>query len=278
MIDEKELKARLQEIAADNYQAPTRPEIYPLILAMGTYIGSIDPELRDELIFTTMTTWIGRDVFEPNDLNEILKVVLNEQHLFWGLGEEGTDTVFTRTFSMLVVSVVLNAHLRHPFLADNELQVIKKKILRYLSKERDFRGFVPGKGWAHAAAHTADTLSELLQCPSLEKSDLQELFAAIKGLVQNSETVYTWEEDERLVTALLSGWQREEISPEEAANWLERLAPGEGEELPFPAGYRRFVNSKQFLRSLYFRTEPRNLPEYITSTIRRVLSTFNRYE
>jgi len=38
MLDEKELKLRLREIAADNYKAPTRPELYPLVLTMGTYI------------------------------------------------------------------------------------------------------------------------------------------------------------------------------------------------------------------------------------------------
>lgn len=63
MLDEKALKERLQEIAAENYKAPTRPEIYPLILAMGTYIGSIDSELRDDLIYTTMATWIDWGYF-----------------------------------------------------------------------------------------------------------------------------------------------------------------------------------------------------------------------
>ncbi|UCC50760.1 MAG: DUF2785 domain-containing protein, partial [Anaerolineaceae bacterium] len=113
MLDEQALKQRLQEIVANDYQAPSGPEIYPLILAMGTYIGSVDPEFRDDLIYMTLATWIDRDIFEAQDLIEILKVVLNTQHLFWGLGESGTDTVFTRTFSMLIVASVLNAHRRH---------------------------------------------------------------------------------------------------------------------------------------------------------------------
>ncbi|NCF68860.1 MAG: DUF2785 domain-containing protein [Chloroflexi bacterium] len=61
-----------------------------------------------------------------------------------GSGESGADTVFTRTFSMLIVASVLNAHRRHPSLPDSELQVIKSKILRYLKGEKDLRGYVPG--------------------------------------------------------------------------------------------------------------------------------------
>lgn len=75
MLDEKELKIRPREIADNDFNAPTRPEIYPLVLAMGTHMGSIDPELRDDLIFNILAIWIWDDIFEPDDLNEILEVV-----------------------------------------------------------------------------------------------------------------------------------------------------------------------------------------------------------
>ena len=34
-------------------------------------------------------------------------------------------------------------------------------IATWLLRERDLRGFVPGKGWAHAVAHGADALGAL---------------------------------------------------------------------------------------------------------------------
>ena len=34
MLDEQALKQRLQEIVVDDYKAPSRPELYPLLLAM----------------------------------------------------------------------------------------------------------------------------------------------------------------------------------------------------------------------------------------------------
>lgn len=54
MLDEKKLKIRLREIADNDFNARSRPEIYPLVLAMVTHMGSIDPELRDDLIFNIL--------------------------------------------------------------------------------------------------------------------------------------------------------------------------------------------------------------------------------
>jgi hypothetical protein len=277
MLDEQALKQRLQAIASDNYKAPTRPELYPLILAMGIHTGSLDPELRDDLIYTTMATWIARDVFEAKDLKEILIVSLNEQHLFLGLGERESDTVFTRTFSMLIVAAVLNAHRRHPFLPHNELQVIKHKLLRYLDGEKDLRGYIPVKGWAHSAAHAADALDELVQCNALDADDVQEVLAAMRNMIGTAETVYICEEDERLVTAVLSAWQRAEISDEEIILWLDALTPSENGSLPFPDSYRNHINCKNFMRSLTFRTAHMPLSEQVHLAIRQTLTQFSRF-
>ncbi len=278
MLDEKELKLRLREIADDDYKAPTRPELYPLVLAMGTHMGSTDPELRDDLIFNTLATWIWEDIFEPRDLNEILKVVLNDQHLFLGLGEVDSDTVFTRSFSMLILRSILNAHIRHHFLPDDEIQVIKSKIMRYLANERDLRGYVPVKGWAHAIAHAADALEELVQCDALVATDLLEILETIREIISSGETVYICEEDERLVTAVITTWQREEISDEIIIQWLESfIIVAESRKLQ-PEGYRRFVNTKNFLRSLYFRSQIYEFSEKIRATINTTLAAFNLFE
>ncbi len=278
MLDEQALKERLQEIVADDYKAPTRPERYPLVLAMGVHTGSLDPELRDDLIYMTLATWIERDVFEPKDLIEILQVSLNEQHLFYGLGEKESDSVFTRTFSMLIVAAILIAHRCRPFLPENELQVIKHKLLRYLEGEKDLRGYVPVKGWAHAVAHTADALDKLVQCEGMGVNDLHEILTAMRKTIASTKTVYICEEDERLVTAVLAAWHRAEISDVDIIQWLEALTPAEEAVQPFEDSYRGFINSKNFLRSLSFRTRPMPLSEAVHLSIRQGLSRFSRFE
>ena len=198
-------------------------------------------------------------MFSTKELMEILKVVLNDQHLFWGIGEQGTDTVFTRTFSLLGVALMLEVHNSNPFIPDAELLVIKQKMLRYLQNERDFRGYVPDKGWAHAAAHAADVLDEMAQCSYYDRADLLEMLAAVRDLIMNPNIVYNWQEDERLVTAVLSIWQREEIDDTAVGQWLQSLIPKTDERLPMPPKYQRFMNIKNFLRSFYLRIVKQNI-------------------
>ncbi|MCA9950885.1 MAG: DUF2785 domain-containing protein [Anaerolineales bacterium] len=278
MLDEKTLKARLSEIRDNNYVPPTQPEIYPLVLSMGNHIGSIDPVLRDDLIYMTLVTWISRKIFSTKELKEILNVLLNDQHLFKGLGEKETDTVFTRSFSMLQIQALLEVHRKKAYLPHEEMHVIKQKVLRYLSQERDLRGFVPVKGWAHAIAHTADVLVEMVQCDEYNADDLEAILAAIQRTIVTTETVYICEEDERLATAVLQAWQRPEIDPEQIKTWLQGFIISLAEHLPYPGGYYQFVNSKNFLRSLYLRAVRQGRDSQFRQTIYDIMSRgFERY-
>lgn len=277
MIDEATLKQRLLEIAAEDYRAPTRPEGYPLILAMGTHMGSPDPQLRDDLIYMTMATWIERDAFEAEELIEILGVVLNKQHLFLDLGEIESDSVFMRSFSLLIVAAILEAHRRRRFLPTSELKVIKSKLLRYLAAEKDLRGYVPGNGWAHAAAHAADALEQLVQCENMEGGDLREVLQAMRSVIGTSTAVYVCEEDERLVTAVLAAWFRPEIGGEVIVEWLNSIAPMENEGEPFEKRYTSFVNNKNFLRSMTFRIHGVPLVRDVRQALSDAVGRFSRF-
>ncbi len=134
---------------------------------MAAHIGSPDPELRDDLIYDIFAHWIEADLLDAGQLKQLLDVSLDGSHLFYRIGESGTDSVFTRTFSALVIALIVDAHRRHAFLTSGELHRVKDEIEDYLCRERDVRGYVDGKGWAHAVAHAADMLAELAQCPEL---------------------------------------------------------------------------------------------------------------
>lgn len=278
MLDEKTLKARLIEIRENDYEPPTQPEIYPLVLSMGNHIGSTDPELRDDLIYRVLVTWINRKIFSVKELKEILNVVLNDKHLFLGLGEKDTDTVFTRSFSMLQIQALLEVHRKKAYLPHEELQVIKQKVLRYLSQENDLRGFVAGKGWAHAVAHTADVLDEMVQCEEYDAQDLDNILTAMQNTVMTTETVYICEEDERLATAVLHAWQRPEIDADNINVWLQNFIISPADRPSYPGGYYQFMNSKNFLRSLYLRAVRQGLDSQLRQAIYNTMSSgFERY-
>lgn len=60
MSDEQAFEQRLQVIVADDFKASSRPELDPLVLAMGTYIASVDAGLRDEPIRTAVRSTLAR--------------------------------------------------------------------------------------------------------------------------------------------------------------------------------------------------------------------------
>lgn len=277
MLEEQALKERLQQIVANDYRPPTRPELLPLVLAMGTHLGSTDPELRDDLIYGLMARWITQDLFQPDELEQILQVVLNDNHLFLGLGEVDSDTVFMRSFSLLVLALVLDAHRRNPFLPAAELNVIKNKVLRYLAAEQDLRGYVPGKGWAHAVAHAGDVLDELAQCEVFEEPALREMLEVLGEKIRTPKAVYVFEEDERLATAVLAAWRRPEVLDETILAWLATFREEEAEPLPLPQRYHRFVNSKTFLRSLYFRVQGTAVAAPVQQAVAETVAHYHRF-
>lgn len=102
------LKETLLTIRANSFLAP--PHAFELALEMVTHIGSPDPQLRDELIYSTFSHWIEEGVLSPEQLQELLAIALDDQHLFYRIGESGTDSVFTRSFSVLLLPLILILH------------------------------------------------------------------------------------------------------------------------------------------------------------------------
>ncbi|MGD8192161.1 DUF2785 domain-containing protein [Brevibacillus ginsengisoli] len=244
------LKEQLISIQQNNYQAP--PHIFEWVIQMVAQIGSLDDELRDDLIYSILSQWIQDGVLTDEELSRLVSIILDDQHLFYQIGENGTDSVFTRSFSVLQIPVLLIRHRNQPFLTKEQVHEIKTKVFNYLQAEKDLRGYVEGKGWAHAVAHGADALAELAQANELEKEDLHTILKLVRSTVTTPQSMYTDEEDERMVKVAIRVWQRNLVTPEEMNAWVRSLADLEG------SGYTlriRQVNTKSFLRSLYFRVK-----------------------
>lgn len=259
-LSERALKEQLYEIADSDFALPERAKALPRALAMLPHLGCPDAELRDDLIYSTLATWILADKFEDDDLKTLLRQLLTEEHLFYKLGESDTDSVFMRSFSVLLVPLILSRHRLRPFFMPYELRELKVKLLDYLEKEQDLRGFVleedeagEPKGWAHAVAHTADALDELVQCQEMDNEELLEVLNAIRQKTAEAKIVFVHLEDERLVTPVIAALGRKVLTPSEVQNWLAGFVPLAQEKEPFPDCYRQAQNVKNFLRSLYFR-------------------------
>lgn len=259
-LSERALKDQLYELADNEFALPEQAKAMPRALEMLPHLGSADSELRDDLIYMTLATWILADNFEDDDLKVMLKQLISEEHLFYRLGESGTDSVFMRSFSVLLVPLILSCHRKRPFLMPYELRELKVKLLDYLEREKDLRGFIldedeagEPKGWAHAVAHTADALDELVQCQDIGNEELLEILDAVRQRIAEPTVVFTHSEDERLVTPVVAILGRKLLTPADVQTWLDGFVPLAQQKEPFPDCYRQAQNVKNFLRSLYFR-------------------------
>jgi len=266
----EELKKLITFIEDNDDVIPDDVDIDVLLNDMLVHIGSTDPELRDDLIYASLAEWIDDGIITATQMKHILATCLGEQHLFLGVGETDTDTVFTRSFSSLAIALALAMHDENPFLSLAEINNIKETVLRYISLEKDYRGFVAVKGWAHSVAHIADVLGNLSGCDKaidapettekriLGREGLLEVLQAIKTLVCNSQLVYTTEEDKRLAAACLMAICSELFTNKEIIGWLNEfnLTDTESKYEAMPGSYYQYVNSKHFMQSLYFMLLP----------------------
>lgn len=271
------LKEILKQIKEENYNVPINVNVNDLILEMMLNIGNTDPELRDKLIYSVMYYWIKNNEITTGKLKELLAMSIDDNHLFFGIGEIDTDTVFTRSFSVLIIPLILVKHRQHNFLSEKDIREVYAKVVDYFIKEQDLRGYVKDKGWAHSIAHTADALDDLAICSEIGYEELLYMLEIIKRKVYINNYVYINEEDERLVTAIVSIIGRNLIPNEELCKWIKSISDIEKAGV-YPADDNLLTNVKNTLRCLYFRIidleNTRLLVQEIKSALTKI-SNFN---
>jgi hypothetical protein len=139
------------------------------------------------------------------------------------LGEAENDTVFVRSFSALYLSILAAEDLRHPFLSPPAFKQTLDLALQSYAREKDLRGYVPGKGWAHATAHVADLLKFLGRSPHLSKEEQKLIVNAVAQRCRSAGSVFSHGEDARMAAALLSIAERKDCDEEVFRSWCEQL-------------------------------------------------------
>lgn len=270
------LKKVLKEIKEDNYRIPASLNINEIIMEMMHDIGNTDPELRDKLIYSVMYHWIMNNEIATDKLKELLAISMDDNHLFFKIGEINTDSVFTRSFSILLIPLILINNRQLKFLSENDIKEVYIKVVDYFIKEKDLRGYVKDQGWAHSVAHAADALDDLAICSEIGHEELLYMLDIIKDKVCINNYVYINEEDERLVTAIISIFNRKLITNEEFCEWIKsfNVLQRTGR---YPEDHNLVINVKNLLRSLYFRLIGLDDTEMITGQIKDTLKEISNF-
>lgn len=238
-------------IAKNDYKIPEGHTLEELTKALFGYLGNTDPEIRDDIGYIVFANFLKREMYSQEDIQTHIKELLS--NLEKGIGDTGTDTIFLRTFSVLFLAEIVYNDNKKPLLEKEQTQSILAKALWYLGAEKDPRGYIPVKGWAHALAHTADLLQQLGKNRSMEKEDLEKLLQGIAAkLVNSTDWTYIHGEDERLANSVIAILQRSLVSIEFLKNWLRSITEP---EKSWKGAYmeegkaKAFHNTRNFLRS-----------------------------
>ncbi|WKA56628.1 DUF2785 domain-containing protein [Planococcus shixiaomingii] len=253
-LNEQHLKKVLKEIQSGE-QVWTKENELLLIPSMVEYIGSTDAELRDQLIYSMFLKVIVEKQLEPPLLSNLLDACLSENLLYKGIGEKESDSVFTRSFTTLLIALILYRDNEDHFLSEMKVSEVKEHLIAYINRENDLRGFVSGKGWAHSIAHVADSFEELIKNKQLGHAFYRDILHALWNKALVSDSVYLHDEEERilipLVELLHNGLGIQEI--EDLINNIPMELKKKKELLGEENYWFLYANCKKFLKSFYIK-------------------------
>ncbi|MEH6944099.1 DUF2785 domain-containing protein [Bacillus sp. JJ722] len=267
----------LQRIEEEHYQLREGELLQDFVTLMLQYIGDPQPELRDGLIYSTFYEWIHeKNRFTNEELRSLLAVLSDEQHLFYQIGSEGDQTVFTRAFSVLPIALIVRLHRKQPFLNLDDFQHLKYSLHRYYKEEKDLRGYLLEGGWAHSAAHGADALVELVQCQESDVALQLDVLAAIQRMLHNGIHIFSDEEDERIASILETIINQNLLPQQNIVDWISGLAQC-GDWTRSRGQVIARVNTKNFLRSLYFRMKQDNCRNDLSRSMLAAEAKLNKF-
>jgi len=244
-------KAYWKGISAAKFEVPAGETARGLAAELAANLGSADPELRDDLSFTILSSWIyDKKFLGPDDLRPLARTL--EGHLRQGIEAPGTDDVLLRSFSALTLSTIAARDNVTPFSTAEEYGHLLDSALTYFRDERDTRRFDTQKGWIHTAAHTSDLLKFLARNPRLAIADQARILSALLAKNRDAAAAYSQGEDERMARAAISILRRTDFDRDGFKTWLS--AAQSAATFPNPpavATLRAQQNVRHLLSSLW---------------------------
>ncbi|NTV36537.1 MAG: DUF2785 domain-containing protein, partial [Anaerolineaceae bacterium] len=249
----------LQAIIDNSCQVPAGETISGLTPMLMTGLGSADSDLRENSL-TVLDEWIEMGKYQPNELIKIGDQMA--MNITTGLGESGTDSVFLRAFSALILGTVVTFDEKlfekgQSFLPSDVFMSWFEASLEYYAGEKDFRGHLPEKGWAHSIAHGGDLLQELSRCRFLKREHLESIMNVVANkFTSPADLPLLYDEDERNSRVVITCMLRDLLDIEFMTGWVDQIVHADGGN--WRAAYLEAktnnarVNAKVFLRSLYF--------------------------
>jgi len=251
-MNEHRLKNLLRSIVENDFkplESPTPREFVPHFYK---FLGSTDPELREELIFSVMANWIYKGVYTQEDIYKIAETLVQDEYILNGIGRDNDDSVFVRSATALQLWAIVVTQKKKNFIPFNTIGTIFEKTVRLLQEEIDYRTYVPNKGWANSISHTANILLELVQLPEIKKPWILVILNNICDKVLQPGFRFPGDEIDHLAGPVAEILLREILLEEEILPCLEKLKIQPHFHGQDPENFFRLINVRNFLRAIYF--------------------------
>lgn len=186
-------------------------------------LGSLNPMIRDRGCYYLLNEALQQQILTADQLGLIFDTLVRDDQLFSHIDEPENDAVYRRSFSVLILSVLIYAdHAGITFLTSARLEQVVQQFTVYLLLERDTRGFVGDQGWAHAYTHIGNLLDELADEPRLARADKLMMLAAVIERYQRLATPLSFGEPERLSSYLALITDKDELYTDYVLRALKR--------------------------------------------------------
>ena len=232
-----------EAVRSQGLGVPSDRPLVELTTELTRMLGDADPDIRDAIAYPTLSTWIARGVYDDllGGLGDGMAA-----GLIAGLGEAGTDSVFRRSFSALVLRECIARDNERPLVPGGKVLEWGDRLATWLLREQDLRSVVPGKGPAQALAHGADALATLAGSPHLATPELTVLLDVVGDRVLAPVgAAYPQADADELVRATIAVLRRNAVPFGVVEAWVARI----GATSRVPAIVRD--NAEAFLRALY---------------------------
>lgn len=273
------LQQKLELIQQNDYTQLQTIDLNELTFNMIHHIGTTDSYIRDMLIYKCFAHFIQKELLSLEQLELLLTTCLDENFLYIEIDTPGTDGVFTRSYTNLLIALIIQFDNTHPFLSSETIRMVKEKLIEYMNLEADYRGYIQKKGYAHAIAHGSEALNALVHNSNISCDCYEEIIHCLLNKVFVCSTVYHNQEDERIVTPLLSIIHHDFPQNHFLSiiyKKLQRL-PQIRKRISMHEYCALCANIQLFLRTLFFRSKEDFKLISISSQMEKILKEFAQY-
>lgn len=256
-----------RELQAQGLAVPSDRSLHELTVELTAMLGDPDPALREGIAVPAILTWLDRGVYDDllSGLGDGMALGLAA-----GLGESGTDTVFRRSLSARLLGACLERGTERALVSADRVLDWGDRLVTWFLREQDLRGFVPGKGRAHAVAHGADALGALARSEHLGTPELTVVLDVLADrLLAPTEELFGHGEPDRLAAATILVLHRDLVPLSVLEPWVARIAAVAGVRATYDGRDPYLVrgNAESFLRALYLQLALGTHPPAVRSNL-----------